>query len=55
VRDAVLRHVVLGDGRVRVDRPVGLDRPRRRSDRGVAALHDDLLAELGAVGDRQPV
>jgi sulfonate transport system ATP-binding protein len=41
------RVVVLEAGRISLDVPVCLDRPRRASDAGFAALRDRLLAALG--------
>ena len=41
------RAVVLVDGRISLDIPVDLDRPRWRGDPGFVALRDTLMAELG--------
>lgn len=41
------RVVVLTDGRISLDQPVALPRPRRVGDPGFAELHQRLLAELG--------
>jgi sulfonate transport system ATP-binding protein len=38
---------VLVDGKVTLDLPVGLGRPRDRGDRGFTALRSRLLHELG--------
>ncbi|MEW2374992.1 ABC transporter ATP-binding protein [Micromonospora sp. NPDC047812] len=50
VDEAVLladRVVVLGGGRISLDRPVDLPGPRQRTDPGFAALRAALLGELG--------
>ncbi|MFE6515903.1 hypothetical protein [Streptomyces sp. NPDC057748] len=45
------RALVMRDGAIAYDTPVGLDRPRSASDAGFAALRSRLLAELGVAGD----
>ncbi|HEX4490562.1 MAG TPA: ABC transporter ATP-binding protein [Acidimicrobiia bacterium] len=50
VDEAILladRVLVLSDGRVTLDVPVAVDRPRRRTDPHFAALRSRLLGELG--------
>jgi sulfonate transport system ATP-binding protein len=50
VDEAILladRALVLVDGKITLDLPVGLGRPRDRGDRGFVALRSRLLAELG--------
>jgi sulfonate transport system ATP-binding protein len=54
VDEAILladRMLVLTDGRLSLDLPVGLSSPRLRSDPGFAALRSRLLAELGVPED----
>ncbi|HEX3839253.1 MAG TPA: ABC transporter ATP-binding protein [Acidimicrobiales bacterium] len=48
------RAVVLVDGRISLDVPVDLERPRRRGDPGFVALRDRLMAELGVEEPRGP-
>ena len=45
------RVLVLDGGRIALDRPVGLPRPRRRAEPAFAALRADLLAALGVDAD----
>ncbi|MEU2132799.1 ABC transporter ATP-binding protein [Streptomyces sp. NPDC018352] len=45
------RALVMRDGAIAYDTPVGLDRPRSASDAGFATLRSRLLAELGVDGD----
>ncbi|MET8746056.1 ABC transporter ATP-binding protein [Streptomyces sp. NPDC004728] len=45
------RALVMRDGAIAYDTPVGPDRPRSASDAGFAALRSRLLAELGIDGD----
>jgi sulfonate transport system ATP-binding protein len=57
VDEAILladRVAVLVDGRITVDQPIELDRPRWRGDPGFVALRDRLLAELGVQEQRSP-
>lgn len=44
------RALVMRDGAIAYDTPVGLDRPRSASGAGFAALRSRLLAELGVDG-----
>jgi sulfonate transport system ATP-binding protein len=48
------RAVVLVDGRLRLDVPIDLERPRWRGDPGFVALRDRLMAELGVEEPRGP-
>jgi sulfonate transport system ATP-binding protein len=55
VDEAILladRAVVLVDGRITLDLPIELDRPRWRGDPGFVALRDRFLAELGVQEQR---
>jgi sulfonate transport system ATP-binding protein len=49
------RVVVLNGGRVRLDAPVDVPRPRARTDRAFEHLRQRLLAELGVATDEPPV
>jgi sulfonate transport system ATP-binding protein len=56
VDEAILladRALVLVDGRITLDVPVDLDRPRDRGDRGFIELRGRLLAELGVEETRR--
>ncbi len=58
VDEAVLladRAVVLVDGRITLDQPIELDRPRWRGDPGFGALRERFLAELGVEEQRGPL
>jgi sulfonate transport system ATP-binding protein len=48
------RVVVLVDGRISLDVPIDLYRPRWRGDPGFVALRDRLMAELGVAEPRGP-
>jgi sulfonate transport system ATP-binding protein len=48
------RAVVLVGGRISLDVPIDLERPRRRGDPGFVALRDRLMVELGVEEPRGP-
>jgi sulfonate transport system ATP-binding protein len=48
------RAVVLVDGRISLDVPIDLERPRWRGDPGFVALRDRLMVELGVEEPRGP-
>jgi sulfonate transport system ATP-binding protein len=49
-----LSSYVLVDGRLSLDVPIDLERPRWRGDPGFVALRDRLMAELGVEEPRGP-